>query len=441
VGFQMLRAIRDSTFKPIYLLGILVHNKKIYPNYHFLKNSQYWDIKKLKDYQFTKLQQLLRHAYNSTPFYKNRFDNNNLHPEDIKSLEDLPKIPSVEKSELIRHIEEIQISNYPEKLFFSETSGSSGEPLVFYRNMDWDAWHNASVLRGYSWYDVKPWERNGYLWGFNFNFKRRMKTKLLDILQNRFRLFSYDDHEMDKFIKKLRKAIYIGGYSSIIYEIAKRINKSGFNESEFSVKMIRGTSEKIFEKYQKECLKAFGQRMINEYGAAEAGIIAFECPAGNMHINMETVIVEVEDNEIVVTNLFSHSFPIIRYKLGDVIDIDKDIQCVCGMKHHIIKEITGRIGKTIYGHKSTYPSLTLYYIIKNLAIDKQTLINYQAVQFKKGYLELYLEENLSVENRKYLLESFENYFQKDMELKIVEEADLMCKDRKRKDFISYLENA
>jgi phenylacetate-CoA ligase len=56
--------------------------------------------------------------------------------------------------------------------------------------------------------------------------------------------------------------------------------------------MVMGASEKIYEGYQKEVVRAFGRKMVNEYGAAEAGMIAFECPEGKMHINMETNIVE-----------------------------------------------------------------------------------------------------------------------------------------------------
>jgi phenylacetate-CoA ligase len=59
------------------------------------------------------------------------------------------------------------------------------------------------MYRGYAWHDVKPWERNGYLWGYNFSFKRKLKVRVLDELQNRFRLFSYDEKEIEKFLIKL----------------------------------------------------------------------------------------------------------------------------------------------------------------------------------------------------------------------------------------------
>lgn len=73
--------------------------------------------------------------------------------------------------------------------------------------------------------------------------KKRLKIKILDKLQNRFRLFSYEDKEIRKFADKLKKASYLTGYSSMIYEVAKMVNKLGI-EKQFHLKMIKGTSEK-----------------------------------------------------------------------------------------------------------------------------------------------------------------------------------------------------
>jgi phenylacetate-CoA ligase len=156
----------------------------------------------------------------------------------------------------------------------------------------------------------------------------------------------------------------------MIYELAKAINRKGSDKYK-NIKMVKGTSEKIFDSYQEEVRKAFGKKMISEYGAAETGIIAFECPKGKMHINMETVIVEEENNEVLVTNLISRSFPVIRYKLGDYIELDPGTRCDCGRVHPVIKEVLGRTGKVIYGKSGRYPSLTLYYVFKNLAIEKK----------------------------------------------------------------------
>lgn len=399
--------------------------------------SQNWDLKTLHDYQFQKLKDLIDYAYKNSKYYRDKYKKNDFHPTQLNSLVDLKKIPPMTKEELLIHKDSVQIKTISEKLFFSETSGSTGKPLVFYRNKEWDAWHRASIYRGYSWHNVKPWERNGYLWGYNLSFKQRLKTKLLDSLQNRFRLFSYKNGEIERFIKKLEKASFLGGYSSMIYEIAKIINEST-KKIKFNLKMIKGTSEKIFEKYQFDVEKAFGQKMINEYGAAEAGIIAFECPYGNMHINMETVIVEEENNEIIVTNLVSKSFPIIRYKMGDYIELDKNLLCDCGIAHHVIKEVTGRVGKVIYGLKDQYPSLTLYYVFKNLAINHNIVINYQAIQKKKGLLKVLVENNLKKNENRLLNKEFFKYVGNDLKLNIVQGVEMKSSDRKKTDFISEL---
>ncbi len=423
--------------KLIYLAGINIRNNLIFDRYNFLKQSEKWSLQKLQHYQYQKLSELLHYAYSNSEYYRSKFDVSNIHPGEIKSHEDLKRVPVTTKEELLSNVDKIQISDNTEKLFYSETSGSSGTPLVFYRNKDWDAWHRASVYRGYSWYGIEPWERNGYLWGYNIALKRRLKIKFLDALQNRFRLFSYKDREIDEFAEKLTSASFLSGYSSMIYEIAKKINYTGKNTG-FNLKMVKGTSEKIYDIYQAEVHKAFDRKMISEYGAAEAGIIAFECPKGNMHMNMETVIVEEEEKEVIITNLVSKSFPIIRYKLGDYIELDNNTKCACGMAHNIVKEVTGRVGKVIYGTANQYPSLTLYYVFKNLAMEHQLVLNYQAIQNEKGHLNVNIGSELKKNDRALLIQEFMKYFNDDIKLSISDKAELKAFKGKRLDFVSEL---
>ena len=145
--------------------------------------------------------------------------------------------------------------------------------------------------QGYSWYGVSPWERSGYLWGYNFSTAKRVKMRALDFLQNRFRMFSYKPEEMDRFLRRLVDAKYLAGYSSMIYELARRKNQA-CPELHYNLRMIKGTSEKIYGHYQDQVLAAFGRRVVSEYGSAECGIISYESPCGKMHVNMESVIVE-----------------------------------------------------------------------------------------------------------------------------------------------------
>lgn len=421
--------------KFIYKLGVQLRNKKIFANYKFLKESENWSIDQLEDYQLRKLKEIVNYAYYNSSFYRELFDQEGLKPNIIKKLEDLNKLPIIEKHYL-KLKKDLNNVKTKEKTFYSETSGSTGEPLIFYRNKTWDAWHRASIYRGYSWHGVKPYEKNGYLWGFNFN--NKLKTKILDVLQNRFRLFSYNEKDLKKFIKKLNKAVYLKGYSSMIYYISKYINE--FELPINNLKLVIGTSEKIYEHYNKEAKKAFGRKIISEYGAAETGLIAFECEEGNMHLNMETCIVEEINNEIIITNLFSHSFPIIRYKLGDYIEIDKNKKCECGRNHYILKEVKGRVGKNIYGKQQQYPSLTIYYIFKNLAKELNIGIDYQVIQREKGKIEIYLYSKKNEITIKYLCKEIYKYFSKDIDFEIYFKENIkLQRDSKFKDFISLIE--
>lgn len=423
----------------VYRAGVALRNPLILQRYKSLMESQQWTKARLHEHQLEGLRTLVKHAYVNCPYYRRKFDESGFSPETIVSLDCLKRIPSTTKEELISSRGSIQIQNGTERLFYSETSGSTGKPLVFYRNQDWDAWHRASVFRGYSWYGVQPWDRNGYLWGYNFSFKRTIKTKALDILQNRFRLFSYKNEEIDHFIAKLGTASYLSGYSSMIYEVAKRINANKSSVPPLRLKMVKGTSEKIFDKYRDEIKAAFGVPITSEYGAAEAGIIAFECPSGSMHVNMETVIIEEDNNEILVTNLVSKSFPIIRYKLGDYIRLDRDSQCACGMQHEIVREVLGRVGKVIYGVNNQYPSLTLYYVFKNLAMEHRIILNYQATQSRKGHLMLRIEGQLNSKHQQALTKEIAKYFSSDLVVQIQDGQELHTRKGKRADFVSEID--
>ncbi|MDP2069628.1 MAG: phenylacetate--CoA ligase family protein [Lutibacter sp.] len=420
----------------MYKIGERLRNPSIALWLSFLKTSETWTLASLEAYQLKKLQELVAVAYANSNYYKKSFDALGMKPADIQSLEDLKKLPIITKSDLLAHNKDIHTNLKFKKHFQANTSGTSGESLKFKREESADSFNRASIYRGYSWYNVNPWELNGYFWGYNFSEMAMLKIRILDSLQNRFRIFNYRKESIDFFIKKLKKAKYLHGYSSIVYETAKIINTQNLDKP-INLKMVKGTSEKIFESYQEEIQKAFGRRMISEYGAAETGIIAFECPKGNMHLNMEGVIVEEIDLEIVVTNLQMRAFPIIRYQLGDYIKLaPKKETCECGMKHAIIEEVTGRIGQTVYGKHHTYPSLYFYYIFKNLALKLSLLLSYQVVQNEKGKLNFLIEQHLDSSQLLHLENEIAVYFKEDMEFTIEHSQNITAQHKKLKSFIS-----
>lgn len=421
--------------KFIFNIGQQLRNPSLKNWFLFLKKSESWSLEQLEAYQLKQLKTLLQTAYKHSTFYRDLWNKAGVHIEDVQSLGDLKKLPSIAKEDLLKFNNEIHTGIKFNKVFKANTSGTSGASLKFNREESADAFNRAAIFRGYSWYKVQPWERNGYFWGFNFKGISKWKTRLLDAFQNRFRIFSYQSKDLEQFSKKLQKAKYLHGYASMIYGLAQYFNANKLPKPKH-LKMIKGTSEKIFEGYQSEIKKAFGLKMISEYGAAETGIIAFECPQGNMHLNMEGVIVEEAHNEIIVTNLQMTSFPIIRYRLGDYIKLaPKEKKCTCGLQHLMLEEVTGRIGAVVYGITATFPSLYFYYIFKNLA-QKGLPLNYQIQQHKKGELLFLIEQKLAVPELKMLEKEIETYFKNDITFTIEGLKKDVSKNKKMQSFIS-----
>jgi phenylacetate-CoA ligase len=440
---QLVKTINSLNFlfKYFWLLGSKLRNPKLNSIYNQLKHSEHYNSEIHNNQSFERVKQLLIFVQEKSNYYRNTFNEIGFDPNrDLNSLDDIKKLPVITKDILLKNGNDIHTNFQSEKVFLSETSGTSGQVLKFEKNENWDSFNRAILLYSYEQYDVRPWDRNGYFWGFNKSPKQRFKTQVFDFLQNRFRLFSYDKEEVERFLKKLKRAKYLGGYSSMIYETAKIALELGFTPSDFpDLKMIKGTSEKIYPYYQDAVIKAFGHKIISEYGAAETGVIAFEYPCGNMHVIEQNVLVEMGENgEAIVTNFSSHSFPIIRYSLGDSIKLNSEYTCTCGRTTAIIEEVEGRIGKSIFGRQEIYPSLTLYYIFKNLALVHNIELQYQGFQSKKGVLQLRFPIEISSSTALLIKTECKKYFNEDLEIELEDNFEIHTKKSKLRDFISEL---
>ncbi|MFI2743763.1 phenylacetate--CoA ligase family protein [Zhouia sp. PK063] len=422
--------------KWLYHIGVKLRNPSLPEIALWLKKTERWNRKQLELYQLIQLKELLKFSNDNSLFYNELFKEYAIDVTRIKSLKDLDKLPVLNKEELLKNCDRIQSNFNFKKTFKAATSGSTGTALNFKRDEFADSFNRASIQRGYSWHGVAVYEKNGYLWGFNFTFFAKLKTTVLDLLQNRFRLFSYNEHAVNPFLKKLRKASYLSGYSSMLYHLANKVLENG--DEPYALKMVKGTSEKIFPHYASTVKKAFGVPIISEYGATETGIIAFECAHGRMHLNMEGVIVEEVDHQIVVTNLQMKSFPIIRYALGDYIALeDEKVMCTCGMQHRLLKEVTGRVGEQIFGKTQVYPSLYFYYVFKNLS-EKAIHLDYQIIQREKGKIEINLNKKLTIKELENLQSELHKYFKDDLIYDIDKNQYHSPSHSKQKSFISYL---
>ncbi len=423
--------------KHLYLLGEKVKNPHLQEHLDNLMQSDFASLNEIEGIQLVRLKKLLHHAKKSTDFYKNRLKDVDV---DNLTLEEFKKIPILTKAELKANADDLRNEPEGEELIKAETSGTTGEVFLFNKNIHWDASFRAAQYRGYSWYDLKPWEKSLYFWGFKKNLKDRLKIRVLDFLLNRFRFFDYTNEEFEKAAKRIRESSYIAGYSSSIHMMAEYYKKKGYKFD--NIKMVKGTAEKVYDSYHKSVKEVFGKKITSEYGSAEAGVIAYECPEGNMHIVMENVIVEEIDNKIIVTNLWAYSLPYIRFELGDYIVLDEETKCPCGREHKIIKEVTGRIGRKIYGKEGVYSTININHTFKNVSFKHGIELAYSAKQYEKGKMVFELTKDDSVDEqqaKEALISSAHEYFGDDLDVEVKFVTYSEGKSKKQKDFESFID--
>src|SRR5574341_579873 len=90
--------------------------------------------KQLLRMQTKKMRRIVRHAYAHSKFYRQLFNKNNIKPSDIKSIEDLKKIPHTRRRDVQLHFEDF-ITRNPRKLVYAYTTGSTGTPLKTAMNL------------------------------------------------------------------------------------------------------------------------------------------------------------------------------------------------------------------------------------------------------------------------------------------------------------------
>jgi phenylacetate-CoA ligase len=150
------------------------------------------------------------------------------------------------------------------------------------------------------------------------------------------------------------------------------------------------TSEMLFDDDKMLLEKQFGVPVINEYGASELDLIAFQNQEGDWQVNSETLFVEILDEEnnvlpngkegrIVITSLYNKAHPFIRYDIGDVGILDEKSTS----KKRILKKLIGRtndIAVLPSGKKS--PGLTFYYVTKSIIEDDGNVKEFVIKQIK-----------------------------------------------------------
>ena len=229
-----------------------------------------------------------------------------------------------------------------------------------------------------------------------------------DFLSKRYRfsIFDLSDEILEGFLKHFRtkKFDYINGYTSSIVLFAKFLKQKKIILKDIcpTLKVCMATSEMLFEADKLLLETQFGIPIVNEYGASELDLIAFQNAEGEWQVNAETLFVEILDDDdqpvpngkegrIVITSLFNKAHPFIRYDIGDIGILDEKSM----LKKPILKQLIGRTNDVAVlpsGKKS--PGLTFYYVTKSIIEDDGNVKEFIIKQVKIDAFQVeYVSEN------------------------------------------------
>jgi phenylacetate-CoA ligase len=292
-----------------------------------------------------------------------------------------------------------------ENVYVNKTSGSSGDPFIFAKDKFCHALTWANIIDKFDWYGI-DFNRSlqARFYGIPLDFMGYNKERIKDFLSSRYRfsIFDLSDTFLETVLIKFqrKKFEYINGYTSSIVLFAKFLQKKNIVLISIcpTLKCCIVTSEMLFEDDKIIMETQFGVPVINEYGASELDLIAFQNTNNEWQVNSETLFVEILDEQnnilpygkegrIVITSLFNKAHPFIRYDIGDIGVIDEKST----VKKPILKKLIGRTNDIAIlpsGKKS--PGLTFYYVTKSIIEDegnvkefiiKQTKINTFEIEY------------------------------------------------------------
>jgi len=368
-------------------------------------SDKYWQKeeilprRELEEIQLKRLKWAVRHAYDNVPFYRKKFKEIDVHPDDIKKLDDIAKLPFTTKEDLR--------DNYPFGLFavpkekivrLHTSSGTSGKPkVVGYTANDLENWINLCA-------------RCLYMVGIRSS----------DVFQNMVSYamftgglgFHYAAERIGAMVvpsgtgntkRQIQFMIDFGttaihctpSYALHIKEVAESME---IDPKELSLRIGCFGAEPWSESLRKKLEDAFDIKAYDSYGLSEMNGpgVAFECEEQNgLHIWIDHYVVEVidpetgerlsegEKGELVLTPLTKEALPLIRYRTGDITFLMDD-ECSCGRTHPKIHRIIGRSDDMVIVRGiNVFPSQIEHVLMQMPEVGD----NFQIVLTKRGALD------------------------------------------------------
>jgi len=302
--------------------------------------------------QEKKLRMIIKHSYENVEYYHRKMDSLSLKPEDIKNASDLKKLPPVSKEEVRKNSAEGMIArniNVAKCKKYS-TSGSTGIPLTVLVDPEANDYRAALFGRAFLECGLRLMDRMMMVGDArHFHAKERYWFQKLGILRRKY--FSAADsveQQLPGIIHYNPDAIF--AYSSYLFLLAKAIQREAIKG--FHPRLVFSTAEVLGDEERTFINSVFGTETFDLYGCVETERLAWECEEHDQyHMDIDSAVIEfVKENEdvspgeegkMLVTCLYNHAMPLIRYDLGDI-GIPSNETCPCGRGLPLMKRILGR---------------------------------------------------------------------------------------------------
>jgi phenylacetate-CoA ligase len=374
--------------------------------YETLNSTQWMSQSQVNELQAEKLRLLIRHAYRSVPYYRSRMRELGLTPEDIRTQEDLQKLPMLTKDDVRKslHFDIVAEGVSHSELLRISTSGSTGEPFVCYADRAQVEFRWAATLRAQEWTGYRFGDPCVRLWHQTIGMTPAQTAKeRLDAWFCRrtfVPVFEMTEDGLQEIVRLLAESrpTLIDGYAEAFNLIAQYLEARGGLEARPRALM---SSAQTLPKSSRELIeRAFGCPVFDKYGSREFSGIAYESDAHDGHLVVaEGYVVEIlvdgrpakpgEIGEVVITDLNNYCMPFIRYRIGDLAQaVDNSVPSPCGRGLPRIGDIQGRVQSIIQGTDGHFvPGSFFPHLLKDY---EHAIKRFQVVQEEAGAITLRL---------------------------------------------------
>lgn len=390
----------------------------------FLKSVQEKNTADYDAYITHKKQEIVSYHLKHNPFYKSFAKN--AHPLNWDS------IPVMTKNDLQQPLESLLSDGFKtSNVYIDKTSGASGQPFIFAKDKFCHALTWSIIMDRFSWFNINfNSSKQARFYGIPKDKKGYYKEKLKDFIscRTRFNVFDLSDHAFEYWLSIFGKKqfVYMNGYTSPMVQFAKYLKRKQTILKTVcpTLNTCIVTSEMLFEADRQLMETQFGVPIINEYGASELDLIAFQNPDNIWVVNSETLFVEVlddnntpvpygEEGRLVITSLYNQAQAFIRYDIGDIGVLSKKSM----MRRPILEKLVGRTNDIVIlpsGKRAA--GLTFYYITKSIIEDDGSVKEFVIEQSKKDTFKIVYVSNkvLSKDHEAKIKAEIANYLETDL---------------------------